>query len=333
MTTANTFRALYATRDGDSFDASFRDLDRAALPPGEVLIRVTCSSVNYKDGLAVLGKPGVIRSFPMIPGIDLAGVVEASESLELKPGDPVVVTGCGTSETMWGGYAELARLDAQYIVPLPAGLTLQQAMAVGTAGFTAMQSVIELERHGLRPGGREVLVTGAAGGVGSAAVAILAALGYDVCASTGRVALHDYLRGLGARTVITREDVVAAAKRPLESERWAAAVDSVGGDTLGALVRSVAAGGSVAVCGLAGGAAVNMTVYPLILRGVSLLGIDSLRVPKAARIEIWKRLTRDLPLPMLDAMTTVAGLSEIVPLARQVLAGQLRGRTVIDVSR
>ncbi len=326
-TVVTTFRAVLVTKEG----ASFQNLSREQLPAGEVLVRIEYSSLNYKDGLAVTGKPGVIRSYPMVPGIDFAGRVEESAVAEFRPGDEVVVTGCGTSEVMWGGYSELARLDAQYIVPLPKGMTLAQSMAVGTAGFTAMQSVIALERHGLKPGGREVLVTGAVGGVGSTAVAILAKLGYSVAASTGRPEQADYLRSLGAVTIIDRVELAAPSKRPLESERWAAAIDSVGGDTLAAVLRTVETHGSVAACGLAGGSALNTTVFPFILRGVNLLGIDSPNVGKAGRLEIWSRLSRDLPLGKLDAMTRVQPIEEVFAAGEEILAGKIRGRVVFEI--
>ncbi len=329
----STFKALLVNQEDGKFSASIHQISRDALPPGEVLVRVAYSSLNYKDGLAVTGKPGVIRKFPMVPGVDFAGVVEESHAAEFKPGDEVIVTGCGTSETMWGGYAQCARLDHEFLVPLPHGMTLVQAMGIGTAGFTAMQSVMELERHGLKPGGREVLVTGAAGGVGSVAIAILAKLGYKVVGSSGRPELHDYLKGLGAAEILDRAAVAAPSKRPLDAERWAAAIDSVGGDTLAGVLRSVALGGSVAACGLAGGPALTTSVFPFILRGVNLLGIDSTRVPNARRREIWTRLARDLPLPLLNEMIQVAPLEKVFELGEQILAGKVRGRTVIDVNR
>jgi acrylyl-CoA reductase (NADPH) len=233
-----TFTAILVTQDDGKTSASIQKVERSALPPGEVLVRIAYSSLNYKDGLAVTGRPGVIRNFPMVPGVDFAGTVEESSSADFKPGDEVVVTGCGTSETMWGGYAQLARLNAEHIVPLPKGMTLVQAMGIGTAGFTAMQSLLALEKHGLKPGDREVLVTGAAGGVGSVAIALLSNLGYKVVASTGRPELHQYLRSLGATDMLSRTTLAAPSKRPLDSERWAAAIDSVGGDTLAAVLRS-----------------------------------------------------------------------------------------------
>jgi acrylyl-CoA reductase (NADPH) len=268
----------------------------------------------------------------MVPGIDFAGTVEESSSAEFKPGDPVVVTGCGTSETMWGGYAQLARLNAEYIVPLPRGMTLVQAMGIGTAGFTAMQSLLALEKHGLKPGGREVLVTGAGGGVGSMAIALLANLGYKVAASTGRAELQDYLRGLGAAEILDRATLAAPSKRPLDSERWAGAIDSVGGETLAGVLRSLAIHGSVAACGLAGGSALNTSVFPFILRGANLLGIDSSKATKPQRLEIWSRLAKDLPMPLVDSMTGIAPLPQVFELGEKILAGQIRGRTVIDVN-
>ena len=326
------FKALIANQEDGKFHASIQEIEPTALPPGEVLVRVAYSSLNYKDGLAVTGKPGVIRRYPMVPGVDFAGTVEESTAAGFKPGDEVVVTGCGTSEIYWGGYAQYARLDAEFIVPLPQGMSLKQAMAIGTAGFTAMQSVMELERHGLKPGEREVVVSGAAGGVGSVATAILAKLGYKVAASTGRPQFDLYLRSLGAYEVIGREVLAAPSKKPMEAERWAAGIDNVGGDTLAGMIRMMAIGGSIASCGLAGGPTLNTTVFPFILRGINLLGIDSSRVPNTRRREIWSRLTRDLPLDLLDSMTVVAPLEKVFALGEQILAGKIRGRVVVDVN-
>jgi len=327
-----TFKAFLVTQDNGTFAASLRQVDRSELPPGDVLVRIAYSSLNYKDGLAVTGKPGVIRAYPMVPGVDFAGVVEESSSQQFKAGDSVVVTGCGTSETFWGGYAQFARIGAEFVVPLPQGITLKQAMAVGTAGFTAMQSVMALEQHGVKPSGREVVVTGAAGGVGSVAVAILAHLGYRVAASTGRMELHEYLGELGASAVVDRATLAASSKRSLDPERWAGGIDNVGGDTLAGLLRATAAGGSVASCGLAGGATFSSTVFPFILRGVNLLGINSVNVPSARRREIWHRIARDLPVRLLDRMTQVEPLEKIRELGEAILAGKIRGRTVIDVN-
>jgi acrylyl-CoA reductase (NADPH) len=330
--TMTTFNAFLVTNEGGKFAASFQSIDKSALPPDEVLVRVAFSSLNYKDGLAVTGRPGVIRKYPMVPGIDLAGVVEESRSPEFKPGDKVVVTGCGTSETMWGGYAELARLDAEFLVPLPESMTLMQAAGIGTAGFAAMQSVLALESHGLKPGALEVLVTGASGGVGSIAIAVLANLGYQVAAATGRAELHAYLRSLGASSILDRATLAASSDRPLETQRWAAAIDNVGGSSLAGILRSVDIGGSVASVGLAGGAEFSTTVFPFILRGVNLLGIDSSRVNNRQRREVWARLARDLPLSLLDRMIGVEPLEKIRELGEQILAGKIRGRTVIAVN-
>ena len=329
----STYKALVLNQDANGFSAGIQMLAPEAFPAGEVLIRVAYSSLNYKDGLAVTGKPGVVRKWPMVPGVDLAGVVEESASAEFQKGDEVVVTGCGTSETMWGGYAQLARLDARFIVPLPHGITLKQSMGVGTAGVTAMQCVMELERHGLKPGGKEVVVTGAGGGVGSVAVAILAKLGYKVVASSGRAELAEYLKSLGACEIIDRATLAAPSKKPMEAERWAGAVDSVGGETLAGVIRSLSGGGSVAACGLAGGATLNTTVFPFILRGVNLLGIDSVRVPNSQRRAVWERLGQDLPMDLLDSMIEVHPLEEYQALGERILAGQTRGRVVIDVNQ
>jgi len=328
----STFKAVFAEQIEGKPKISIQQIDRASLPAGEVLVRVHYSDLNYKDGLAVTGRPGVIRKYPMVPGVDLAGVVEESSSPDWKPGDEVVVTGFGLSETAWGGYAELARMKADWLVRLPKGITLKQSMAIGTAGFTAMQCVVALERHGLVVDSGEVLVTGAAGGVGSIAVAILAKLGYRVAASTGRPELGDYLRSLGASEIVDRNTLSAPSKRPMESERWAGAVDSVGGDTLATVIRALVANGSVAACGIAGGAALNTTVYPFILRGVNLLGINSVYVSRSDRLLIWERLSRDLPLPLLDSMTQEAPLEAVFDLGQKILAGAVRGRTVIRIS-
>ncbi len=327
-----TFKGVLVTQPDGKFHAAITDIPRQQLPSGELLIRVAYSSLNYKDGLAVTGKPGVIRIYPMVPGIDLAGIVEESASPDFRPGDAVVATGCGTSETHWGGYAQLARLKADWVTPVPTGMSLVHAMGVGTAGFTAMQSVMSLEDHGAKPGGRAIAVTGAAGGVGSVSIAILAKLGYTVVASTGRRELDGYLRGLGAHDIIDRAELAAASKRPLESERWGGAIDSVGGDTLSGLLRTMSIGGSVASCGVAGGGPFSTTVFPFILRGVNLLGIDSLRVPNVRRRQIWARIAADLDLALLDSMIRIEPLENIFELGAQILQGRVRGRTVIQVT-
>lgn len=326
------FRALVLEEGDGKPRASFRTLPLSALPEGDVLVQVVYSSLNYKDGLAITGKGKIIRSFPCVPGIDLAGTVVESASPEFKPGDQVVLTGWGIGERHWGGYSQMARVRSQWLVPLPEGFTPEQAMAVGTAGFTAMLCVMALEEHGINRD-RPVVVTGAAGGVGSVAVALLARRGYHVVASTGRPELHDYLRRLGAAEFIDRQELATPSGRPLESERWGGAVDTVGGDTLASLLRAMSYGCSVASCGLAGGSHLNTTVFPFILRGVNLLGIDSVYCPMPRRREAWRRLAEELPADLLAEMTTVRGLSEILDLAEAITEGQIRGRVVIDVNR
>lgn len=326
-----SFTALVVDQRDGAVVPSIQTVTRSQLPEGEVLVRVAYSSLNYKDGLALSGQGKIIRSYPMVPGIDLVGTVESSATPHFKPGDRVVMTGCGVGETRWGGYAQRARVNAEELVPLPDGIDMRQAMGVGTAGFTSMMCVMALEEHGLATGGRPVLVSGAAGGVGSVAVALLARLGYHVVASTGREQEHGYLRELGAADILPRE-TLAAPGRPLESERWGGAVDSVGGDVLAGILRAMAVGTSVAACGLAGGVELRTTVHPFILRGVNLLGIDSLRVPNARRRAIWQRLQRDLPLAKLDEAIQVVPLSKLPSLGPDILAGKVRGRTVVDVN-
>ncbi|MEF2279984.1 MDR family oxidoreductase [Deinococcus sp. YIM 134068] len=329
-TLPDQFRALRAVRDDAGFRAEMQTLTPADLPAGDTVVRVTHSSLNYKDGLAVTGKPGVLKSYPMTPGIDLAGTVVMDETGTHQPGAPVVLTGWGIGERQDGGYAEYARVRSEWLVPLPDGTTPEWAMSVGTAGFTAMLAVLALEEHGVAPGGGEVLVTGAAGGVGSTAVALLAAAGHAVTASTGRREEEGYLRSLGAANVIGREEV-PALKRPLEKERWAGVVDSVGGDTLAGAIGSTRAHGAVAACGLAGGSALPTTVFPFILRGVSLLGIDSVNCPQERRRVAWTRLARDLPAERLASVTQIRPLSDVPALAEEILAGRVRGRTVVEI--
>jgi acrylyl-CoA reductase (NADPH) len=325
------FRALVLDQEDGATRAVLKDVPRDALPDGDVTVAVTYSSLNYKDGLAVTGQGRIVRSYPMVPGIDLAGTVVASESPDYKPGDEVVLTGWGIGERHWGGYAELARVKSAWLVPLPRGLTARQAMALGTAGFTAMLCVLALEEHGVGPSGRPVIVTGAAGGVGSVAVALLAQRGYTVAASTGRSELHDYLKGLGASEIIERAALAAPSTRPLESERWGGGVDTVGSTTLAAVLRATAYGGSVAACGLAGGNDLPTTVLPFILRAVNLLGIDSVLCPPDRRRTAWERLARDLPSETLDRITQVAPLADVPRLAGEILQGRVRGRVIIDV--
>ena len=328
---SDEFTALVAEeRDGQT-TASVQSVPHDRLPEGDVLVRVAYSSVNYKDALALTGKGKIIRSFPMVPGIDFSGTVEVSNSPAFHPGDEVVLTGWGVGERHWGGFAQMARVRSDWLVPLPPGLTLQQAMGIGTAGFTAMLSVMALEDAGLRTGGREVVVTGATGGVGSIAVALLAKLGYDVVAVTGKAEAADYLHGLGARQIVGREEVQPAGG-PLASERWAGAVDTVGGDTLAGVIRALARAGAVAACGNAGGAALTTTVLPFILRGVSLLGIDSVMCPQGRRRRAWQRLSADLPREALERATRVIPLCDVLAASDDLLSGRSHGRTVVDVN-
>jgi acrylyl-CoA reductase (NADPH) len=327
------FKALVLNQTDGAVQAAIQDLTDDALPQGDVLVQVAYSSLNYKDGLAVTGTGKVVRSYPMVPGIDYAGTVVESSSPAYRPGDQVVLTGWGVGERHFGGFAQFARAKADWLVPLPAGLALRQAMAVGTAGLTAMLSVLSLEEHGVAPGGREVVVTGAGGGVGSVAVALLAKLGYRVTASTGRAETHEYLRALGATEILDRSVLATPSGRPLESERWGGAVDTVGGETLASLLRTVAYGGSVAACGLAGGTSLNTTVMPFILRGVNLLGIDSVMCPLPRRRLAWERIARDLPLDRLDQLTEVVSLEQVPALSAAILKGRVRGRVVVDVNQ
>jgi len=326
-----TFRALVVDESGGSRRVEVRDVPVSDLPPGEVLVRVAYSTLNFKDGLAVTGKGKILRSTPMAPGIDFAGTVVESASPQFKPGDQVVLTGWGVGERHWGGYSQFNRVKADWLVPLPEGMSLRQAMAIGTAGFTAMLCVQALERHGVKPGGREVLVTGAAGGVGSVAVALLARAGYQVVAATGRLQEEEYLKSLGAAAVIDRA-VLTAPGRPLETERWAGAVDTVGGAVLGGIFRSVAYYGVVAACGNAGGAEFTTSVFPFILRGVQLIGVESVMVPPEQRREAWARIARDLPGELIDRLTEVIPMSAVPEYSETITRGQVRGRIVVDVN-
>jgi acrylyl-CoA reductase (NADPH) len=327
-----TFRALVLHEEGGKVVPRIETVDEALLPAGEVTVAVECSTLNYKDGMILQGIGRLVRSYPHIPGIDFAGTVERSESPEFAPGDPVILTGWRVGEAQWGGYAEKARVKASFLVRRPDGLSARQAMAIGTAGFTAMLAIIALERHGLRSGAGDVLVTGAAGGVGSVAVSLLSRLGHRVVASTGRPELRSYLTELGAAELIDRATLAAKPSRPLDSERWAGAVDAVGGTTLATILTQLNYRASVAACGLAGGNDLPATVIPFLLRGVSLLGIDSVMCPHHERVEAWQRLVRDLPLDRLERMTQTLPLSDLPELAPQILKGGVRGRTVIDVA-
>lgn len=326
------FKALVVDHPGGNLTCAVRELDDAQLPPGDVTVAVEYSSVNYKDGLVATGAGGLVKLYPHVPGIDFAGTVVRSENPAYTTGNKVILTGWRVGEVRWGGYAQMARVHGDWLVPLPQGLTTRQAMAIGTAGFTAMLAVIALENHGLTPQSGEVLVTGAAGGVGSIAAAVLAERGYRVVASTGRPETHAYLRGLGVTTVIDRSSFAELAKRPLEGERWAGCIDSVGGNTLARVLAQTKYAGSVAAVGLAGGSKLEHTVIPFLLRGVNLLGIDSVMCPTARRLGAWSRLLSDLPLKQLEAITVDAGLADVPRLGREILEGRLRGRTVIDVN-
>jgi acrylyl-CoA reductase (NADPH) len=326
-------KALVVRKEGDEKPfAGVEDISEDMLPEAEVTVAVEYSTVNYKDGLCIGPGGGLVRKYPHIPGIDFAGTVETSSDDRYRPGDKVVLTGWRVGEAHWGGYAQKARVRADWLVPLPDGLTTRQAMAVGTAGFTAMLAVMALEVHGLTPGHGEVLVTGAAGGVGSVATAILAARGYDVAGVTGRPEQAEYLTSLGATRIVAREELSETTKRPLEAETWTGCVDAVGGAMLARVLGQMKYGGSVAAVGLAGGVALPATVIPFLLRGVNLLGIDSVMKPYANRLRAWDRIAADLPMDKLEAMVTPATLADLPDLGRAILKGQVKGRVVVDVN-
>ena len=328
----DNFRALVLHEEGGKVVQRLETVDESRLPSGEVTVAVEYSTLNYKDGMILEGQGRLVRTYPHVPGVDFAGTVTSSDSPDFRPGDPVVLTGWRVGEVQWGGFAERARVKAEYLVRRPAGLSARQAMAIGTAGFTAMLAVIALEKHGLTPAAGEVLVTGAAGGVGSIAVSLLSALGYRVVASTGRPELHDYLAGLGAAELIDRAVLAAKPIRPLDRERWAGAIDAVGGATLATVLTQLKYRASVAACGLAGGSELPATVIPFLLRGVNLLGIDSVMCPPEERIPAWERLARDLPFDKLEATTQSVPLAEVPTLAPRILKGEVRGRIVIDLA-
>ncbi|SFQ23533.1 acrylyl-CoA reductase (NADPH) [Geopseudomonas sagittaria] len=326
------FRAILIEKDDHGYRAGVQELDEARLPEGDVRVRVSHSTLNYKDALAITGKGPVVRQFPMVPGIDLAGIVEESSHPDYQPGDAVLLNGWGVGESHWGGLAQQARLNGDWLIPLPQGFSAAEAMAIGTAGYTAMLSVLALERNGVTPERGEVLVTGANGGVGSFAIALLAKLGYRVLASTGRPEEADYLKSLGATEIIDRA-TLSEPGRPLGRERWAGAIDSVGSHTLANVCASTRYGGTVAACGLAQGMDFPATVAPFILRGVTLAGIDSVMRPRADRLEAWQRLARDLDKGLLASMTRTIGLEEAIATAGELLTGKVRGRVVVDVNR
>ena len=326
----SSFKAVVIEKTDDGQTVALKDFKVDDLMDGDVTIRVTHSTLNYKDGLALTGKSPVVRRFPMIPGVDCAGIVEASDNPDFQVGDRVILNGWGTGETHLGSYAEKARVRGDWLIPLPKGLTPSQAMAVGTAGFTAMLSVLALERHGCNPGDGPAIVTGAAGGVGSMAIAFLAKAGWHVVASTGRVSETDYLSELGATEIIERSEL-SGPGRPLAKERWAVGVDSVGSSTLANLLSSIQYGGAVAACGLAGGMDLPTSVAPFILRSVALLGIDSVRARKSLRLEAWDRIARDLDRDKLAAMTSSIQLADVQSAATDILEGKIRGRVVVDI--
>ena len=327
------FKALVVEKDDDGkTSASVQDLELGQLPEAEVTVAVEYSTVNYKDGMCIGSGGGLVRKYPHIPGIDFAGTVEASSDPRYGVGNKVVLTGWRVGEAHWGGYAQKANVRADWLVPLPEGLTTRQAMAIGTAGFTAMLAVMALEDHGLEPGNGPVLVTGAAGGVGSVATAILAHLGYEVAAVTGRPESEAYLRGLGATQIVAREELNETVKRPLEGETWAGCVDAVGGAMLARLLGQMKYGASVAAVGLAGGVGLPATVIPFLLRGVNLLGIDSVMQPYDNRVRAWARIAKDLPMDRLEAMIQPATLTDLPDLGTAILKGQVKGRVVVDVN-
>ncbi|HEL4257375.1 TPA: oxidoreductase [Stenotrophomonas maltophilia] len=327
------FNAVYIDKTGNELQVDVRQMPESALPEGDVTVQVSHSTLNYKDAMAITGQGGaVVRSFPMVPGIDLAGTVLESADRRYQPGDQVVLNGWGVGERHWGGLSQLARVNADWLIPLPKGMQPEQAMAIGTAGYTAMLSLIALERHGLSPDAGEVLVTGASGGVGSFAVTLLADRGYNVVASTGRLDETDYLKSLGASEVIDR-NVLSQPGKPLQRERWSAAIDSVGSHTLANVCAAIKEDGAVAACGLAQGMDFPATVAPFILRGVSLLGINSVTRPTAERLVAWERLAKDLDMAKLDAISQHIGLGEVVATAEALMAGRIRGRVVVNVNR
>ena len=326
------FKAILVDKDADVYQANVAELDDAQLPEGDVTVRLAYSTLNYKDGLAITGSSPVVRRFPMVPGIDFAGTVESSNHSAYKAGDRVLLNGWGVGEGHWGGLAQKARLNGDWLIPLPEGLSERQAMAIGTAGYTAMLCLIALERHGLTPQSGEVLVTGANGGVGSFAIALLARKGYTVVAATGRLAEADYLKRLGASTIIDRAEL-SNPGRALAKERWAAAIDSVGSHTLANVCAGIRADGLVAACGLAQGMDFPATVAPFILRGISLLGINSVTRSCKERVEAWDRLCSGLDMAQLDEITQEVGLSEAILVAQELLNGKIRGRVVVDVNK
>jgi acrylyl-CoA reductase (NADPH) len=325
------FKAILIEKDEAGYRASLQHIDDAQLPEGNVTVRVSHSTLNYKDGLAITGRGPVVRKFPMVPGVDMAGIVETSSHPDYHPGDAVMLNGWGVGETHWGGLAQKTRLNGDWLVPLPPGFSPRQAMAIGTAGYTAMLCIQALERHGVTPDKGEIVVTGAAGGVGGMAVALLSSLGFTVVAVSGRPEEADYLKQLGAVDILDRS-VFATPGKPLGRERWAGAVDVVGSHTLANVCATTRYRGVVAACGLAGGMDFPATVAPFILRGVTLVGVDSVMCPREDRLAAWQRLGRDLDMTKLGLLTQEIGLAEAIPMASQLLDGHVRGRLIVDVN-
>jgi acrylyl-CoA reductase (NADPH) len=325
------FKALVLTENDGAVSSEITELDESDLPEGDVTLATEYSTLNYKDGMILNGIGRLVRRYPHVPGVDLAGTVEVSDHPDFRPGDQVICTGWRVGEIHWGGFAQKARVKGDWLVKLPAGLTTRQAMAVGTAGLSSMLAVMALEEHGLTPDQAPVLVTGAAGGVGSTAVAILARLGYQATASTGRAETHGYLRDLGAAELIDRDELAEPPAKPLDTARWAACIDAVGGTTLARVLAQMRPGSSVAAVGNTAGIKLETTVIPFLLRGINLLGIDSVSGPHARRVAAWDRITRDLPLDLLEAMTEDAVLADVPRLGNEILKGRVRGRVVVDV--
>ena len=326
------FNALLVNKIDEEFTAEIKEIQESDLPDGDVLIDVEYSTINYKDGLAVTNSSPIVRSWPMIPGIDLAGTVAESSNPDVSVGDKVLVNGWGLGEETFGGFSQRARIQGEWTVPVPENFTTAQTMAIGTAGYTSMLSVLALEEHGVTPDSGPILVTGASGGVGSIAIALLAAQGYEVHASTGRTEETEYLTALGASTIIDRQELSEESKRPLTSTRWAGAIDAVGSHTLANVLAAIKPFGCVAACGLAQGMDLSTSVAPFILRGVALKGIFSVMVPRPQRLKAWNRLASDLDLKLLEQVTTTFGLDDVFALSPEILAGKVRGRIVIDVN-
>ncbi len=326
------FKAILIDKTGEQIEPRLTELGKSSLPDGDVTVRVSYSTLNYKDGLAITGKAPIVRSFPMVPGIDFSGVVEESSNPRFKPGDAVILNGFGVGEGHWGGLAEYARVKGDWLIPLAGDMTARHAMALGTAGYTAMLCVMALEKQGVTPDKGEILVTGAGGGVGGVALLILSHLGYEVAASTGRPEEAEYLKGLGAKTIIARDEL-SKPGRPLQTARWAGAIDSVGSHTLANVCAQMQDDGVVTACGLAQGMDFRTTVAPFILRGVVLVGINSVYRPLADRIEAWRRLGEEIDFAKLDGMTRTIALADAIDAARDLIGGKIRGRLIVDVSK